>query len=124
MGKKRFRRNPLSFRIYADFENDNEIDISSIVNKTTKIYRQNPILNGYYILSELKDVLKRGYYKSSLGYDNVDWFVIEVIKLENKLAFYFENTKKYIISTEEDEEDFKNNNNCKFCEKSMESEKV
>ena len=81
-------------------------------------------MNGYYIVSELEDVLKSGYYKSPLSYDNVDWFVNEVIKLENKMAFYFKNTNKVIIMTEEDEEDYKNNNICRFCEKNIESDKV
>ena len=49
-------------------------------------------------------VLKTGYYKSPLGYNNVDWFVDEVIKLDNKMAFYFEKTNKDIILTEKDEE--------------------
>ena len=51
--KKHFHKNPLSFRIYAAFEADNEKDISSIGNKTTNIYKQNPVLNGYHIESEL-----------------------------------------------------------------------
>ena len=92
--KKHFHKNPLYFRIYADFEADNEKDISIIGNKTIDIYKQNPVLNGYHIISELEDVLKRDYYKSLLGYNNVDWFVNEVMKLENKMAFYFKNTKK------------------------------
>ena len=74
--------------------------------------------------SELDDVLKSGYHKSPLGYHNVDWFVNEVIKLENKMVFYFKNNKKDIIMTEEDEEKFKNNNICRFCEKNIESDKV
>ena len=108
--KKHFHKNPLSFRIYADFEPDNEKDNSKIGNKTTNIYKQKPVLNGYYIISELNDVSKSGYYESPLSYDNVDWFVKEAIKLENKMAFYFKETKKDIIMTQEDEEDFKNNN--------------
>ena len=91
---KYFHKNPLYFRIYADFEADNEKDGSIIGNKTTNIYKQNPVLNGYYIVSELENVLKSSYYKSPFGYDNVDWFVDEVIKLENKMAFYFKNVKK------------------------------
>ena len=122
--KKHFHKNPLYFRIYADFEADNENDNSVVGNKTTNIYRQNPVLNGYHIVSELEDVLKSEYYKSPLGYDNVNWFVDEVIKLENKLAFYFKNTKKHINMLEEDEEDYKNNNICRFCGKIIESDKV
>ena len=70
------------------------------------------------------DVLESGYYDSPLGYDNVDWFVKEVIKLENKMAFYFKNTKEDIIMTQEDEEDFRNNNICRFCEKEILPDKV
>ena len=92
--KKHFHKNPLFFRIYADLEADNEKDNSNISNKTTNIYKQNPVLNGYHIVSELEDVLKSDYYKSPLGYDNVDWFVKKVIKLEIKMAFNFKNTKK------------------------------
>ena len=104
--KKHFHKNPLYVRIYADFEADNEKDNSSICNKTNNIYKQNPILNGYRIVSELEDVLQSCYLKSLLGYNNVDWFVDEVIKLENKMTFYFKNTNKDIIMTEEDQEDF------------------
>ena len=117
--EKPFHKNPLYFRIYADFEADNEKDNSTIGNKTTNIYKQNPILNGYHIESELEDVLKSGYHKSPLGYNNVDWFVDEVIQLENKMAFYFKNTKKDIIMRKEDEEVFKNKNICQFCEKKI-----
>ena len=67
---------------------DNEEDNSSIGNKTTNIYKQNPVFNGYHKKSELQDVLKSEYHKSPLGYNNVDWFVNEVINLEkNDLLF-------------------------------------
>ena len=82
--KKHFHKNPLYFRIFADFETDKEVDGSSVGNKTTSIYKQNPVLNSYYILSELEVVLESDYYESRLGYDNVDWFVNEVLKLEKK----------------------------------------
>ena len=72
----------------------------------------------------MNDVLESGYYESPLGYDNVDWFVKEIIKLENKMAFYFKETKKDIIMKQEDEEDFKNNNICRFCGKEIISDKV
>ena len=122
--KKHFHKNPLYFRIYAHFDADNEKDNSNIGNKTINIYKQNPVLNGYHTESELEDVLNSDYYKSPLGYNNVDWFVDEVLKLEIKMAFYFKNTKKDINMTEEDEEDYRNNNTCRFCEKFIESGKV
>ena len=80
--KKHFHKNPLYFRIYADFEADNEKDNSAVGNKTTNNYKQNPVLNGYHVISELEDVLKSEYYKSPLSYDNVEWSVDEVKKIK------------------------------------------
>ena len=40
------------------------------------------------------------------------------------MAFYFENTKKDIIMTEENEEEYRNNNICRFSEKEILSDKV
>ena len=62
----------------------------------------------------MEDVLKSGYFNSPLGYDNVDWFVDEDIKLENKMAVYFKNTTKDIFMTEKDAKDFRSNINCSF----------
>ena len=122
--KNHFHKNPKFFRIYADFEADNGKDNSSIGNKTTNTYTQNPILNGYHIESEMEGVLKSGYHNSPLGYNNVDWFVDEVIKLENEITFYFEDTNEDIIVTEKDEEDYRYNKFCRFCEKNIESDRV
>ena len=102
--EKPLSQKSIIFRIYPDFEADNEIDNSTIGNETTKSFKQNPVLNGYNIESELGDVLKNGYYKSPLGFENVDWFVDEVIKLEKKMVFHFKNTKKDINMREEIEE--------------------
>ena len=81
-------------------------------------------MNGYHLESELNEILQSGYYESPLGYDNVDCFVNEVIKLENKMAFYFRNTRNDIIMTDEEEEDYRNNIICRFCEKEITSDKV
>ena len=55
--KKHFHKNPSYFRIYSDFEADIEKDNSIIGNKTTNIFKQNPVLNGYHIVSELEHIL-------------------------------------------------------------------
>ena len=102
--KKSFHKNPLFFRIYGNFEADNEMDNSSIGNKITYFFEQNPVLNGYNIVYELADVLEGCHYKSPLGYKDVDWFVTEKFKLENKLDDYFENTIRDIIMTEKYEQ--------------------
>ena len=72
----------------------------------------------------MDDFLKSNNYGSLLGSNNVDWSVNEVIKQENKMAFYFKNTKKDIIITEEDEKLQRNNNICQFCDKNFESDTV
>ena len=41
---KHFYKNPLYFRIMADFEADNEKEDIVIGNKTTKIYKQNLVI--------------------------------------------------------------------------------
>ena len=122
-GKKHFQKNPINFRLYADSEADNEMDNTHIGNKTTNIHKQNPILNGDYIISELEHVIKSGYC-SFLGYNNVDWFIDEVKKFEKKMVFYFESTNKNIVMTGKNEEDYKNSNTCRFCEKEILSDKV
>ena len=58
--KDHFHKNPLYFRIFADFGADNAIDNSSIGNKTISIYEQNPVCNGYFRVSEFEDVVKSG----------------------------------------------------------------
>ena len=68
--------------------------------------------------------MKNGHHKSPLGCNNVDWFLNEVIELENKVAFHFKKTKKDIVMTEEDEKDYKNNNICRFYEKNIDYDKV
>ena len=48
------------------------------------------------MISELDDVLQSHFYKSPLGYNERDWFVNEIIKLEKKMAFDFKNTKTFL----------------------------
>ena len=105
--KKYFQKNNLYFRIYANFEADNKKENTSIGDKTTNIYKKEPVCNGYYIKSDLDQVLKSDYYKSRSGHENVDWFIYEIIKLETKMNFWSKNTKKDLIMTEEDKQTLK-----------------
>ena len=122
--KKYFQKYKLYFRIYADFEADNKKENIKIGDETTNIYKQEPICCGYYIVSELEDVLKSGYHKSPLAHENVNWFVDEINKLEKQMNFWFKNTNKDIIMTEEDKQDFENDSICQYCEKYIETDKV
>ena len=69
-------------------------------------------------------MLKSDYHKSPLGHENVNWFVDEIIKLENQMNFWFKNTNNDIIMTEENKQDFENDNICRYCEKYIEIDKV
>ena len=60
-----------------------------IGNKTTDIYEQNAACNGFYIVSEISDTSQSAYYESNQEYDNTDWFVEEILKLENKMTICF-----------------------------------
>ena len=55
----------------------------------------------------MDDVTKNGNHKSPLGYNNVDWFLDEVIKLEIKMIFYLKKTIKKILVTAENEENYR-----------------
>ena len=72
----------------------------------------------------MEEFLKSGFFESLLGYNNVDWYVNEVEKLENKMSFYFKKTKKDISMTEQDEKHYRKTNNCQSCERNIESDKV
>ena len=123
MWKKNFHKIPLYFRIFGDFECKNKIEHSHIGNKTTNIFKQNPMCNGFYVVSELNDVLQSGYH-SAFVENNVEWFVNEDLKIENKMNCYFQNLKKNIMMTQEDEEDFKKSEVCWFCELSLDGRAV
>ena len=88
------------------------------------MFEQVPGCNGKYLNSELKDILQSCCDSSRSGYNNVDWFVDEVIKLKNKTFVFHEKTKKDNIMTDENEEDFKNSIICRFSQKSFLSNKV
>ena len=48
----------------------------------------------------------------------------QLTKIDNKMALRFKNTKKDIIMTEKDDEDYRDTNVCRFCEKNFECDKV
>ena len=121
--KKHYQKIPLYFRIYADFECNNSPVESNVGLHTTNIYKQNLVCNGYYIVSNLPSVLQSGYV-SNFGPNNVDWFVDEIIKLENKMNFYFKNTNVELNMLPEDEYNFEKSDKCWFCELPFESAKV
>ena len=95
-------------RLYADYEANNKIDKSNISgSKRTNIYKQNPVGNAYYIISQLNEVLQSDYFSSPVGYDNNVWFENGKIKLKNKMNLLLKNTKNGFILKQEDEKDYR-----------------
>ena len=78
--REHFQNNFLNGRIFADFEDGNEVFNSSRGNRRTNLFKQRPVCNGYYIISESVDVLRSGYHESPLGHNNVDWFGLSLEK--------------------------------------------
>ena len=70
-------------------------------------------------MSEKNDVLQL-----NLGYNSVNWFVEEVVKLENKTNLFFKQPKEKFLMTQEDEEQYTNGNVCWFYEKDVDYTKV
>ena len=61
--------------------------------------------------------METGCYNSPLGYDNADWFVDEIIKVEIETAFFLKKIRKDIFLTREDREHFTKTDICRFCDK-------
>ena len=95
-----FHNNPLYFTIIADFEADKETVNSSIVYKTTNKFQQTliPMVNILYL--NWTTFQKVGIMNFFLGYDNVVWFVNEILNLKVKMPLYLQNTNKDLIMTQ------------------------
>ena len=78
------------------------IILVQVIKQLITYFKQNQICNRYYITSELNDVLESGFYEFFQGYDRLDSFVHEVMKVENKKSFYFKNTNEDILLNEDE----------------------
>ncbi len=110
---KSYFKTIIPFRTYCDFE-----CMNVPVDKKNVIYKQVPVAVGYYVESDIPEILKSGYYKH-FGLDSADWFVKKMKEIENKLFFFFKDTNELLNMTEEDEECFQSSNICWFCEKEV-----
>ncbi len=113
---KNYFKVPFHFRIYADFECYNQPVEEEETGKTKTIFKQLPIAVGYYIMSDLPDVLETGYH-SYFGEDCVEWFVTQISQIEERMKKFFDETDEALQMTSDDKEHFNNNNICWLCEK-------
>ena len=96
---------PVPIRVYADFE-----CINQPRNDAKVLFKQIPIAVGYYIISPFGNK-----YNSYFGTDCNEWFVKEMLILEQEANEYFK-TKLELQITPEEEESFKLAEECWLCE--------
>ena len=56
-----FQKTEFWNKVNVDIKADNVIGDSNVRDETTKVYKQDPVSNDYYILSELNVVLRSGF---------------------------------------------------------------
>ena len=64
-------------------------------------------------------MLRSGCFEYTLGYDNFDWFVNAVRKLDNKMAFCFKHPNAKNLMSGEDDKPYIDNINLRFCGKKL-----
>ena len=112
---------PVPIRVYADFEciiqpqNDPTNDRKAApIDKSKMLFKQIPIAVGFYLISPFGNE-----YYSYFGVDCVEWFVNEMLTLENIASNYFETNLELKITPQEgvaSQESFQQSTICWFCE--------
>ena len=104
---------PVPIRVYADFECINQ------PQKDPKIlFKQIPIAVGFYVISPFGNK-----YNSYFGTDCNEWFVKEMLILEQEANKYFKTNLELQITPQE-EESFQLAEECWFCENPLDDTKV
>ena len=104
---------PVPIRVYADFECINQPG-----NDDKVLFKQIPIAVGFYVISSFENK-----YNSYFGIDCNEWFVKEMLILEQEANEYFK-TKLELQITPEEEESFKLAEECWLCEEPFTKDKV
>ena len=103
---------PVPIRVYADFECINQpTDDREAVSKV--LFKQIPIAVGFYLISPIGAPFEYEYY-SYFGVDCVEWFVNEMLTLENIASNFFETNLELEITPQE-EESFQQSKVCWLC---------
>ena len=104
---------PVPIRVYADFECINQPQ-----NNPKVLFKQIPIAVGYYVISPFGNK-----YNSHFGTDCNEWFVKEMLILEQEANKYFKTNLELQITPQE-EESFKLAEECWLCENPLDDTKV
>ena len=104
---------PVPIRVYADFESINQPK-----NNPKVIFKQIPIAVGFHVISPFGNK-----YNSYFGTDCNEWFVKEMLILEQEAKKYFKTNLELQITPQE-EESFQLAEECWLCENSLDDTKV
>ena len=104
---------PVPIRVYADFE-----CINQPTDDPKILFKQIPIAVGFYVISPFGNK-----YSSHFGTDCNEWYVKEMLKLEQEANKYFKTNLELQITPEE-EESFKLTEECWLCEEPFTEDKV
>ena len=99
---KYYQKMPIYSMIIADFEARNEpIDnTDSVICKTIDVCKQIPSCNGLYIINTINDMpIKMGYYASTFGENNINWFLNKINNIEFHMSEFFKQNLKPKITT-------------------------
>ena len=108
-----FMKVPIPIRVYADFESNNQ------PQKDPKVlFKQIPIAVGFYVISPFGNK-----YNSYFGTDCKEWFVKEMLILEQEANKYFKTYLELQITPQE-EESFQLAEECWLCENPLDDTKV
>ena len=111
---KYYQKMPIYSIIIADFEARNEpiINQDNDTAKTIDVCKQIPTCNGFYVINKIKNLpIEMDYYKSTLGNNNVEWFLNKINNIEFQMSEFFKQNLKPKITIKTEKSFLK----AKFC---------
>ena len=111
---KYYQKMPIYSFIIAHFAARNKpiINQDHDISKTIDICKQIPSCNGFYVINKINNLpIEMDYYKSSLGGNNVKWFLNKINNVEFQMKEFFKQNLKPKITIKSDKLFLK----AKFC---------
>ena len=111
---KYYQKMPIYSIIIADFEARNEpiINQDNIESKTIDVCKQIPVCNGLNVINKINDMpIKMDYYESTIGENNLMWFITKINDIEFRMSEFFKQNLKPKITNKSEKLFLK----AKFC---------
>ena len=100
-----YQEMPIYSMIIADFEARNEPinNQDNVISKTLDVCKQILCCNGFYIINKINNLpIEVGYYKSTFGEINVNWFLNKINNIEFQMSEFFKQNLKPKITIKSD----------------------